>query len=95
MYARVTTFKVDPARLDELTARIAQLSRLVKALPGMVDAHAAWRADGQGVVVAIYLSREHADAAMRRLQVIWGSLADLLAGPPKTDAYETVQHITG
>ena len=95
MYARVTTFKVDPSRLDELAGKIAELSRLVKVLPGMVDAHAVWRADGQGVVVAIYQSREHADAAMRRLQVIWGSLAHLLTGPPRTDAYETVQHITG
>jgi quinol monooxygenase YgiN len=95
MYARITTFKVDPSRLDELTAKVAELGRLIKALPGMVDAHAAWRADGQGVVIAIYQSREHADAAMRRLQVIWGSLAGLLTGPPRTDAYETVQHITG
>ena len=94
MYARVTTFTIDPARLDELRGRVAQLSRLVKALPGMVDAHVAWRADGHGVVVAIYESREHANAAMRRLQVIWGTLADLLTGPPRTDAYDNVEHIT-
>ena len=67
---------------------------LIKAWPGMIDARAAWRADGQGVVIAIYQSREHADAAMRRLQVIWGSIADLLTGPPRTDVYDTVQHIT-
>ena len=94
MYARITTFHVAPSRLDELPAKIAKLSHLIKALPGMIDAHAAWRADGQGVVIAIYQSREHADAAMRRLQVIWGSIADLLTGPPRTDVYDTVQHIT-
>jgi quinol monooxygenase YgiN len=94
MYARVTTFKVDPSRLDELTAKITELSRLIKALPGMVDAYATWREDGQGVVIAIYQSREHADAAMRRLQVIWGSIADLLIGAPRTDTYERVEHIT-
>ena len=94
MYARITNFHVDPSRLDELPAKIAKLSHLIKALPGMIDARAAWRSDGQGVVVTIYQSREHADAAMRRLQVIWGSIADLLTGPPRTDVYETVQHIT-
>lgn len=94
MYARITTFRIDPSRLDELTTKIAEMSRLVKALPGMVDAHVAWRADGQGVVVAVYESREHADTAMRRLQVIWGSLAGLLTEPPGTDAYDVVEHIT-
>ena len=77
-----------------MRGRISTLGRLVKALPGMIDAHVAWRADGQGVVVAIYQSREHANAAMRRLQVIWGTLADLLTGPPRTDIYDTVEHIT-
>ena len=80
--------------IPALGKTVAQLGRLIKALPGMVDAHAAWREDGQGVVVAIYQSREHADAAMRRLQVIWGDLADLLVGSPRTDVYESVQHIT-
>jgi hypothetical protein len=94
MYARITTFRVDPSRLDELPAKISKLAHLIKALPGMLDARAAWRTDGQGVVIAFYQSREHADAAMRRLQVIWGSIADLLMEPPRTDVYETVQHIT-
>ena len=48
MYARITTFQVESSRLDELPAKIAKLSHLIKALPGMVDARAAWRADGQG-----------------------------------------------
>ena len=94
MYARITTFHVDPSRLGELPAKVARLGHLIKALPGMLDARVAWRQDGQGVVIATYQSREHADAAMRRLQVIWGDLADLLVGSPRTDVYESVQHIT-
>lgn len=94
MYARITTFHVDPSRLAELPAKISKLGHLIKALPGMLDARIAWRQDGQGVVIATYQSREHADAAMRRLQVIWGDLADLLVGSPRTDVYESVQHIT-
>jgi len=48
MYARVTNFKVDPSRLSELSAKIKEMGPRAKALPGMVDAYAAWRADGQG-----------------------------------------------
>ena len=65
MYARVTTFKVDPARLQELSAKIEEMGPRAKALPGMVDAYAAWRGDGQGVVVAIYRSKEDADRGRR------------------------------
>ena len=61
---------------------------------GHVDAYAAWRGDGQGVVVAIYRSKEDADRAVARIQALWGDLAGLLSGAPKTDAYETAAHIT-
>jgi hypothetical protein len=95
MYARVTTFKVDPARLDELSAKIKELGPRAKALPGMVDAYAAWRGDGQGVVVAIYQSKASADAAVTRIEALWGDLVGLLSGAPRTDAYENAAHITG
>ncbi len=94
MYARVTTFQVDPSRLDELGTKIAEMKRLIEALPGLEDAYVAWRGDGQGAVVAVYRTRQEADAAMRRMQVIWGNVAGLLAAPPRTDAYENVEHIT-
>ena len=48
MYIRVTTFKVDPARLEEVSAKIKEMGPRAKALPCMVDAYAAWRGDGQG-----------------------------------------------
>jgi len=95
MYARVTSFKVDPARLPELSAKVKEMAPRVKALPGMVDAYAAWRSDGQGVVVALYESKEAADRVVARIQALFGGLAGLLSGPPRTDAYEAAEHITG
>ncbi|HJZ42133.1 MAG TPA: hypothetical protein VJ233_00290 [Hyphomicrobiaceae bacterium] len=95
MYARVTTFKVDPSRLNELAAKIEEMAPRAKALPGMVDAYGMWRGDGQGVVVAVYRSKADADAAVARIQAIWGDLVGLLSGAPKTDTYENVAHITG
>jgi hypothetical protein len=95
MYARVTTFKVDPSRLPELSIKIKEMGPRAKALPGMVTAYAAWRADGQGVVVAVYKSKADADSAVARIQALWGDLAGVLSGAPKTDAYETAEHLTG
>jgi hypothetical protein len=93
MYARVTSFKVDPARLAELSAKIAEMRPRAKALPGMVDAYAAWRADGQGVVVAVYENKEAADRAVARIQALWGDLVGLLSGAPRTDTYDNAAHI--
>ena len=94
MYVRVTSFKVDPSRLPELSAKIEEMGPRAKALPGMIDAYAAWRADGQGVLVAVYQCKQAADAAVARIQAIWGHLAGLVSGAPRTDAYENAAHLT-
>jgi hypothetical protein len=54
MYVRVTSFKVDPARLADLQSKIKETAPAAKALPGVIDIYAAWRADGQGVVTSVY-----------------------------------------
>ncbi|MBX9588452.1 MAG: hypothetical protein K2X43_04050 [Hyphomonadaceae bacterium] len=95
MYARVTSFKVDPSRLTELPAKIKEMQPAARALPGIVDIYAAWRADGQGTVTAIYRSKADADSAVARIQALWGTLAGLLTAAPHTDAYDEVEHIVG
>ena len=95
MYARVTTIKVDPTRLNELSAKLKEMSPAAKALSGIIDVYAAWRADGQGTVVAVYNSKADADAAAAKIQTIWGTLAGLLQGAPNTDAYDNVEHVVG
>jgi quinol monooxygenase YgiN len=94
MYVRVTAFKVDPSRLAELPAKVEEMAPRAKALPGMIEAYAAWRGDGQGVVVAVYESKEAADKAVGRIQALWGGLAGLVSTAPRTDAYDTVAHLT-
>ena len=65
MYARVTSFKVDPARRDELALKVEAMAPRAKALPGMIDAYVGWRDDGQGVLVA-RLSRARRRPMRRR-----------------------------
>jgi quinol monooxygenase YgiN len=94
MYMRVTTFKVDPARLPELTAKVEEMAPRAKALPGIVDVTVAWRADGQGVLIGVYQSKEAAERAVARIQALWGNLAGLVSGAPRVDAYETAHRLT-
>ena len=92
MYMRVTTFKVAPERLDELAAKVADMKRLAKAIPGLVSTHVAWRAEG--TVVSLYESKERAAAAIGRIQAVWGAMASVVAGAPRVDAYDTVEAIS-
>jgi len=93
MYARVTTFKVDPSRLSELATKVKEMTPAATALPGIVDVYVAWRTDGQGAVTSIYDSKASADSAAAKIQAIWATLAGLLQGSPKTETYESVEHI--
>jgi hypothetical protein len=95
MYARVTSFKIDPSRLGELPGKIKQMQPVARDLPGVVDIYAAWRADGQGMVTAIYQSKAHADAAGAKISTLWGDLASLLSAAPRTDVYDTVERLAG
>jgi quinol monooxygenase YgiN len=94
MYARVTSFKVDPARLAELPAKIKEMVPRAKSLPGLTHAYAAWRADGQGVLVALYQDKAAADRAVARIQALWAELAGLISGSPRVDTYDSVEHLT-
>jgi hypothetical protein len=95
MYARVTTFKVDPASVGALAAKFKEMAPAAEALPGVVDVYAAWRADGQGSVTAIYNSKADADAAGAKIKELWGGLTSLLKSGPNTEAYDSVDHMVG
>lgn len=95
MYMRVTTFKVAPERVPELAAKVADMRRLATVIPGLVQTHIAWREDGQGTVVGVYESRERAEAAVGRIQAMWGVMAALVSGAPRVDAYDTVERLQG
>lgn len=95
MYARVTTFKVDPTRIAELGEKVEEMRPRVRALPGLAHAYAAWRADGQGMVVALYEDKPSADRAVARMQALWGEFAGLLSGVPRVDTFDNVERLTG
>ncbi len=94
MYARVTKFQFDPARLDDLTAKLDNVKAQAQAISGVLSVYSAWRADGDGVTMAIYESQAAAEAAGPQVQEIWAGLADLLLGPPSAETYDSVMHLT-
>ena len=94
MYARVTTFKVDPARVAEVRDKLREMRPRAQALPGLAHAYVAWRGDGQGIVIALYEDKAAAERAVARMQALWGELAGLLAQFPRIDTFDFAEQLT-
>ena len=90
MYARVTTITGKPDRLSDMEAQIPLLKPQLQSIAGLASNNVVWRADGQCVVMAIYDSKASADAAEQQIRAIFGGMADLMAAPPKVEAFDNV-----
>lgn len=88
MYARVTTYQVDPARIGEMEPVLSDLRVHCKSLPGIVVYNTVWREDGRGVSTTIYDCRASADEANAQLEYIWTSFSDLLIEDPVTELFD-------
>ena len=87
MYARVTMYQVDPARIHEMDAELSDLRPHCKALPGIVVYNTVWREDGRGISTTIYDCRASAEEAAAKLEYIWAKFSDLLIEEPVTELF--------
>ena len=83
MYARVTTYRVDPAKLGEMVASIDEIKAKMAEISGMLMAYSAWNDDGAGVVTAVYESEAAAEAAKPQIGAVWAGLEGLLTAAPR------------
>jgi hypothetical protein len=91
MYARVTTYQADPARLEELRTKLPDIKEKLEEMDGLEDWYTVWRADGQGVVFTVFKDKEAADASLNEVRGIWASLSRLLNGVPKVENFDNVE----
>ena len=95
MYARVTTYQIDPAHKDEVHQVLSQLKGKVRSLPGILSSHTVWRDDGHGVSMSIYDCRASAVEAATQLNLIWASFSNVLVGKPVTEVYDNTEDLLG
>lgn len=94
MYARITTYNIDPSRESEVLEMLGDIDSQIKALPGIVVCLSSWRSeDGVGVMTAIYESQAAAEASAAAAQTLWGSLAGVMTAPPDSQDYENVRDL--
>ena len=94
MYARITKFQSDPAKLEEMVSRIPAIREQIAAIDGEAN-WAMWNEDGTGMAMAIYEDEAAANAAMEQIQQVWGGLADLLTAPPEVLSFSNATKMRG
>ena len=95
MYGRVTHFKSDPNRIDEMTGHLPAIRDKLAAIEGGVANWAMWNPDGTGIAVAIYVDETAADAAVPQIQDVWAGIAEFLLAPPEIVSYGHAEKMRG
>ena len=91
MYSRISHYQMNPANTDDVVALMPDLKEKISQVPGLVSCTSSWREDGQGCSIAVYESKEAADAAASKVSEIWGGLAQYLTAAPTAVEYENVE----
>lgn len=92
MFARVTTFKMNPESIPEAEAKLKTMLPSIMDMDGMVNFLDAVDADGNGVVVAVVESEEKSNANQEQVAKIWAEFNDYLTEPPKMNEYRVLVH---
>ena len=94
MYARLTRMTVAPDRVDEVRTQIGDIKGSVSGIPGLKYWFSASDDDsGEGVAIAIYDSKESADAAAGAARDLVASFADFFSKPPEVTEFEVDEFI--
>ena len=93
MYARITTYQIDPKRIHEMDEMLAELKGKCSSLPGILIYHTVWRDDGKGISTNIYDSRKSADEATLILKGIWAQFSDILTEKPRTEIFNHTKNM--
>jgi heme-degrading monooxygenase HmoA len=94
MFISITSFEFDPTRAEEGDARNEEIRAAVRNMPGILHAYTARHDQGEGVVVAVWTSKEAAADAEEAVAHAWSKVGDLLKGQPRRKGYPVVYQYT-
>lgn len=88
MYARVTKMYGDPERIDEARERVGEVKDHVSGISGLQYWFTASDDEsGEAMAIAIYDSKENADAAASTARDLRASFGDLFTKEPEVAEY--------
>ena len=91
MYLRVNTTQIDPSKLDAAVNEMnGSVRQQLGKVAGLKLCYSGWNEDGSGVTVAVYESKEKADAAADEIRAVWATMGGMLTAAPGINVYENV-----
>ena len=90
MFARISTYKMNPESVADAEAKLQELMPKIMGMDGMVTFTNAVDADGNGVVVSVVESEEKANANQEQVAQIWAEFSDYLTEPPVIGGYRVL-----
>jgi hypothetical protein len=90
MFARMTTFRVKPDRLEDFRKWRLEHEAEIFAQPGLHHWIGMMGEDGQAFVVALYDDVEAACDALPAARALWARFADMVEGEPTARFLEVV-----
>lgn len=94
MYARITRMTVAEDRIEEVRAQIGDVKGSVSGIPGLKYWFSASdEASGEGIAIAVYDSKESADAAAGAARDLVASFSHLFSAQPEVAEFEVDEYI--
>ena len=90
MFARLTTFRVKPDRLEDLRQWQQANQAAIYAQPGLRHWIGLMGQDGQAYVIAIFDDVQAAADALPAARALWSQFVDMLDGEPTAQFMEVI-----
>ncbi|HEX2135858.1 MAG TPA: hypothetical protein VHG30_08125 [Microvirga sp.] len=90
MFARLTTFRVKPDRLEDLRKWRRDNEAAIYAQPGLRQWIGLMNQDGQAYVIAIFDDVKAATDALPAARALWSQFADMIEGEPTAQFAEVI-----
>ncbi len=92
MFARISTYKMNPESVAEAEAKLQQLMPEIMGMDGMLSFTNVVDADGNGVVVSVVESEDKSNSNRERVANIWSEFNAYLTEPPAVRGYRVLAH---
>ena len=92
MYARITTFHLIPDKMNDATALAEDMKAEIMSIPGLKHWFDTGNEDGNCAVIAIYESRDAAEAATPTAKEMFSRFAEYMDSEPQPQGYEVLVH---
>lgn len=90
MYARITTYRNKPEKLDESLALAEAMKPEIMSIPGIKFYFSTGNEDGNCAVIAIYESQQAAEAARDVARELFARASEFLESEPQPRGYQVL-----